>query len=159
MKISSHIQTNVEIIWHVLYLFTPLKLHCNSGCIIFLPSDKSWPPVPHNWADDWLTLWSSQIWHSAVCKVSPRHKDMTMNLHCCENFRSLACSGVPRGGWFAVFKPPPTPKFWRPSKIVPNSTRLWKLLKISEFRTPTPQDVWKKGSKILKLPRFAIILH
>ena len=27
-----------------------------------------------------------------------------------------------------------------------------KLLKIAEFRTPTPQDVRKKGSKILKLP-------
>jgi len=25
-------------------------------------------------------------------------------------------------------------------------------LKIAEFRAPTPQDVWKKGSKILKLP-------
>jgi len=33
-----------------------------------------------------------------------------------------------------------------------NSTRLWKLLKTAEFRTPTPQDVRKKGSKILKLP-------
>jgi len=44
-------------------------------------------------------------------------------------------------------------KFWRPSKIVPNTTWLWKLvLKIAEFRTPTPQDVRKKGSKILKLP-------
>jgi len=43
-------------------------------------------------------------------------------------------------------------KFRRPSKIVPNSTRLWKLLKIAEFKTPTPQDVRKKGSKILKLP-------
>jgi len=47
---------------------------------------------------------------------------------------------------------PHPPKFRRPSKIVPNSTRLWKLLKIAEFRMPTPQDVWKKGSKILKLP-------
>jgi len=47
---------------------------------------------------------------------------------------------------------PPTPKFRRPSNIVPNLTRLWKLLKIAEFRTPTPQDVRKKGSKILKLP-------
>ena len=55
------------------------------------------------------------------------------------------CCGVPRGG-FGVFKPPP--------KIVPNSTRLWKLLKIAEFRTPTPQDVRKKVSKILNLPRF-----
>jgi len=32
-------------------------------------------------------------------------------------------SGVPRG--FGGSTPPP--KFWRPSKIVPNSTRLWKL--------------------------------
>ena len=47
---------------------------------------------------------------------------------------------------------PSPPKIRRPSKIVPNSTRLWKLLKIVEFRTPTPQDVWKNGSKILKLP-------
>ena len=57
------------------------------------------------------------------------------------------------GVGFGGFKPPPPPsKFRRPSKIVPNSARLWKLLKIAEFRTPTPQDVWQKGSKILKLP-------
>ena len=46
----------------------------------------------------------------------------------------------------------PLLKFLRPSKIVPNSTRLWKLLKIAEFRTRTPQVVRKKSSKILKLP-------
>ena len=58
-------------------------------------------------------------------------------------------SGVPRRGlWVQT----PPPKFRRPSKIVSNSTRLWKLLKIAEFRTSTPQDVRKKGSKILKLP-------
>ena len=34
---------------------------------------------------------------------------------------------------------------------MPNSNRLWKLLKIAEFRTPTHQDVRKKGSKTLKL--------
>ena len=62
-----------------------------------------------------------------------------------------------RGGeWFGVFNPP---KFWRPSKIVPNSTRLWKLLKSAEFRTPTHQDVRKKGSNIPKLSRFTIVLH
>jgi hypothetical protein len=33
--------TTVEIIYHVLSLFTPLKLHCNSDYIIFLPSYKS----------------------------------------------------------------------------------------------------------------------
>ena len=57
-------------------------------------------------------------------------------------------------GRFGGFKPPPPPAiFRRPSKIVTSSTRLWKLLKMAEFRTPTPQDIWKKkGSKILKLP-------
>ena len=62
-----------------------------------------------------------------------------------------------RGGVWGVQTPPP--KFRRPSKIVPNSTRLCKLLKFAEFRKPTPQDVRKKGSKILKLPRFVIVLH
>ena len=60
-------------------------------------------------------------------------------------------SGVPRevlGG----FQTPPPPKFRRPSKIVPNSIGLWKLLNIAEFRMPRSQDVRKKGSKILKLP-------
>jgi len=47
-------------------------------------------------------------------------------------------------------KPPP-PEIPKSLKIVPNSTRLWKLLKIAEFRKPKPQDVRKKGSKILKL--------
>ena len=41
-------------------------------------------------------------------------------------------------------------------KIQPD---LRKLLKIAKFRSPTPQDVRKKGSKILKLPRFAIVLY
>ena len=54
--------------------------------------------------------------------------------------------GIPGGGGFQT---PTPPKFGRPSKIVPNLTRLWKLLKIAEFRMPTPQDVQKKGSKIL----------
>jgi hypothetical protein len=35
---------------------------------------------------------------------------------------------------------------------MPNSSQLWKLLKIAELRMPTPQYVQKKGSKILKLP-------
>jgi len=48
--------------------------------------------------------------------------------------------------------PPPPGKFRRPSKIVPNRTRLWKLSTVAEFRTPTPQDVRKKVNKILKLP-------
>jgi len=56
-----------------------------------------------------------------------------------------------RGWGLGVFNPPPS-KFRSPFKIVANSPRLWKLLKIVEFRRPTPQDVRKKGSKIRKLP-------
>ena len=60
-----------------------------------------------------------------------------------------------RGG---VLKPPP-----RNSEGPPKSCQiqpdLWKLLKIAEFRTPTLQDVRKKGSTILKLPKFTIVLH
>ena len=55
-------------------------------------------------------------------------------------------------GGVGGFNPSPPPKFRRPSKIVSNSARLWKLLKIAEFRMPTPQDVRKKRSRILKLP-------
>ena len=47
------------------------------------------------------------------------------------------CSQWRTGGvvWGAQSLPP---KFRTPSKIVSNSTRLWKLLKVAEFRTPTP---------------------
>ena len=64
----------------------------------------------------------------------------------------IACRSAYRGRVWGVQPPPPPPKLRRPSKIVPNSTRLWKLLKIAEFRTSTPQDVRGKGSKILKQP-------
>ena len=46
-----------------------------------------------------------------------------------------------------------------PQKSCQTQPDLWKLLKIAEFRTPTPQDVREKGSKILKLPMFAVVLH
>jgi len=39
------------------------------------------------------------------------------------------------------------PKFKRSSKIVPNSTWLWKLLKIAEFRTPTLKIFGKMAVK------------
>ena len=62
-----------------------------------------------------------------------------------------------RGG-FGVFKPLPR-NSEGPPKLCQTQPDLRKLLKIAEFRMPTPQDVWKKGSKILKLPRFAIVLY
>ena len=62
-----------------------------------------------------------------------------LSVHDCQLLMSND-SGVPKAGGVQPFPP----KFRRPSKIVANSTRLWKLLKIDEFRTPKPQDVWKK---------------
>ena len=76
------------------------------------------------------------------------------------NFLLLYCinvrlsSGVPRGG---VLTPPP-----EIPKALQNRAKLnpiVKTVKIAEFKTPTLQDVRKKGSNILKLPRFAIVLH
>ena len=52
-----------------------------------------------------------------------------------------------------MFKPPRNSE--GPPKLCQTQPDLRKLLKIAEFRTPTPQDVRKKYSKILKLPRFA----
>jgi len=75
-----------------------------------------------------------------TCRVNIHQKRVTI-------LDAVLISGVPRG-CCGVQTPP---KFRRPSIIVPNSARLWKLLKIAEFRTPTHEDVRKKCSKILKL--------
>jgi len=64
-------------------------------------------------------------------------------------FKKSFSTVVYQGGCLGVNPPPP--KFGRPSKIMQNSTRLRKLLKTVEFRTPALQDVRKKGSKIPKL--------
>jgi hypothetical protein len=80
-----------------------------------------------------------------------------LDTHTHAHYHISYTSGVPRGGGWCV--QPPPPKFRRPSKIVPNSTTLLKLLQIAEFGAPTLRDVRKKGSEILKLPKFAIILH
>jgi len=61
------------------------------------------------------------------------------------------CSGVPRG-WFGEFKPPLPHEIPKALQNRAKINPIWKLLKIAEFRTPTPQDVQKNGSKILKLP-------
>ena len=61
-----------------------------------------------------------------------------------------------RGGLGGSTPPPETPK------ALQNRAKLntiVKTVKFAEFRTPTTQDVRKKGSKILKLPRFAIVLQ
>jgi len=55
-------------------------------------------------------------------------------------------------GWGCGVQTPLPPEI---PKALQNRAKLnpiVKTVKIAEFRTPTPQDVWKKGSKILKLP-------
>jgi len=93
--------------------------------IVFVEGTDYEAPSTH-----WLTP-PKQIWISYTCRTVMHTEP-----------------GAYRGGGLT----PPPLNFRRPTKIVPNSTRLWKLLKIAEFWTPTPQDVRKKGSKILKLP-------
>jgi len=64
-----------------------------------------------------------------------------------------------RGGEGLGGSNPPSPEI---PKALQNRAKLnpiGKLLKIAEFRMPTPQNVRKKSTKILKLPRFAIVLH
>ena len=68
-------------------------------------------------------------------------------------------SGVPRGG-LGCSNPPPPPNSEGPTK---NRAKLNPIVntvkKNVEFRMATHQDVRKKGSKILKLRRFAFVLH
>ena len=61
----------------------------------------------------------------------------------------MGISGVPMGGGFRVFNPlPEIPKALQ--KIMPNSTRLWKLLKkLLNLGRQHIKMFGKKGSKIL----------
>ena len=52
-----------------------------------------------------------------------------------------------RGGVWGVQTPPPPRKFRRPSKIVPNSTRWWKLLKSLNLGCQHPKMFGKKAVK------------
>jgi len=69
------------------------------------------------------------------------------------NLKATGCfhvvSGVPRVGGFGCLTPPPEilKAFQNRAKL--NS--IVKTVKSAEFRMPTPQDVRKKGRKILKL--------
>ena len=70
-------------------------------------------------------------------------------------WRSVAYRG---GGGFLGCSAPPPRNSEGPPKLCQTQPDC-ENLKIAEFRTPTHQDVRKKGSKILKLLRFAIVLH
>jgi len=113
-------------------------------------SDKHSSDIEKSYTDTQVTQVTKKGQVSFLCY-------MRRSAHCGEEQQSRGTelsasesSGVPRGR--ASNHPPPRPKFRGPSKILPKSTRLWKLLKIAEFRKSTLQDVKKKGSKIMKLP-------
>jgi len=66
-------------------------------------------------------------------------------------FFYLIHRGVLGGGGFVGFRPPP-PEI---PKALQNRAKLnptVKAVKTGEFRTPKPQDIREKGSKILKVP-------
>ena len=79
--------------------------------------------------------------------------------------------GLSRGGLGCSTLPLPLPdeipKFWQSrtalqierKKIKFSYSNILISLKITEFGMPVPQVVREKGSKILKLARFAIVLH
>ena len=68
-------------------------------------------------------------------------------------------SGVPRGG--SGVQTPPRNSEGPPKHRAKLTTRLWKLLKkeLLNLGRQHTKMFGKKGSKILKLPRFAIVLH
>ena len=68
----------------------------------------------------------------------------------------MQISGVPGGG--GLLKLPTPGNSEGPPKSCQTQPDC-ENFNIAEFRTPTPQDAWKKGSKILELLRFAIVLH
>ena len=64
-----------------------------------------------------------------------------------------------RGVGVVLFKPPPR-NSEGPTKNGAKLNPIVKTVKIiAEFRMQTHQDVRKKGSEILKIPRFAIVLY
>jgi len=64
----------------------------------------------------------------------------------------MKCGTEGARGLWGGFKPP-TPEIPKALQNRANLNRIVKTVKkIAEFRTPTPQDVRKKGCKILKLP-------
>jgi len=101
----------------------------------------------------WWVRLCSDIQHD--CKEGEDKRCMfqrTVHIRIKEVHRDVAPQWRTDRGVGLVWGLKPPPKFRRPSKIEPNSTRLWKTLKIPEFRTPAPPRCSEEGSKILKLP-------
>ena len=143
-------ETN-EISFQATYNIT--KISDKDRFLLWFKTDN---PSTKSFVCLWRMTDNSISWFCCMCKL------WTWTLIAnavSQNKKSIWWQWRTEGGWVGGgFKPPPR-NSEGPPKSCQTQTRLWKLLKIAEFSTPTPQDVRKKGSKILKLPRFAIVLH
>jgi hypothetical protein len=103
---------------------------------------------------DWATGPTINIWYIIL------HKNW-INFSCpsCTQRTDHSSLQWRTEGGFGVFKLPPPRNSEVPKKLCQTQPDLWKMLKIVEFRKSTTQDVRKKGSKILELPRFAVVLQ
>jgi len=129
----------------ILRLYVLLKLYKKRGqnhAPATLPSEKN-STIPTEYETGWVSVSGWTFWRR---DAPPASAEIGILYRPACSWAAIPTSGVPRGGGGLGVQPPP-PKFRRPFKIVPNKTRLWKLLKIAEFRTPTPQDVRKKAVK------------
>ena len=88
--------------------------------------------------------------HQALLRYRSLLNTFKMQTCCPKQWRTV-------GGW-GVQNPPP-PEIPKALQNRAKLTPIVKTVKNCWFSTPTPQDVQEKGSKILKLPRFAIVLH
>ena len=70
----------------------------------------------------------------------------------CDEHNGIGTQWRAEGGGFGGSNPPSPREIPKDLQNRAKLNSIVKDVKIAEFRTPTPQDVWKKGSKILKLP-------
>ena len=94
---------------------------------------------------------------SNTCKSYTAQQDNDMLFHS-QGQVCLLPVAYPGGG-SGVQTPPPRNSEGPPKNRAKLNPIVITVKKIAEFRTPTQQDVPKKGSKILKLRRFSIVLH
>ena len=127
-----------QVIYEVITAFTCMRFQCHLMQLYKYRSTTITKPIRNA-----TTQWHSTVlcWH--ICKNNELYPAWFLAVATDHTYRQWRTEE----GLFGVSTPPPPPKFRRSSKIVPTLTQPWKLLKIAEFRTSTPQDVRKKAVK------------
>ena len=152
--------SKLEVSW------SPCLISC---CDIFFSANQfcrfydNWAGINVlHWRFSYCLQTSSNYQHwgpaALLSLITPCKKSKSFSaIHWTGRERKQLCSNsvASRGEWGFNPSPPEIPK------VLQNCAKLKpivKTVKNAEFRTPEPQNVRKKGSKILKLPRFAIVL-